>query len=72
MDEPQIPTPRELWQLAQRVTWGDSPDDPLRMQQRYLELMREHGYIVDCVPGDDSPLFDCGLRGLFDDREGRS
>ena len=50
-------TPRELWNQAHRET-GGGPDS-VRCTQRYLELMREHGYLVRREPGDDSPLLDC-------------
>jgi hypothetical protein len=46
------PSPFQLWQQAQNE--GSTDDERGR---RYLELMVEHGHIIDREPGDDSPLF---------------
>jgi hypothetical protein len=49
------PSPYQLWQQAQDE--GGTKDERGR---RYIELMVEHGHIIDREPGDDSPLFACG------------
>lgn len=43
-----VPTPYQLWRQA----GGDA--------ERYVELMHEHGHIVDRKPGDDGPVLSCG------------
>lgn len=42
------PSPFELWQRAS----GDGPT--------YIQLLREHGHVIDREPGDTTPLFACG------------
>jgi hypothetical protein len=45
----------------------ENPGSDYGRGMRYVELMREHGYVVDREEGDDSPLFDCGYEGAARD-----
>lgn len=49
------PAPSSLWQQAAR----EHPHDPDARRRRYVELLREHGHVVDRQPGDDGNL-PCG------------
>lgn len=49
-------SPSRLWFRA----FDEFPDDKEARGRRYVELLREHGLIIDREPGDDSPLFACG------------
>ncbi len=46
-------TPGELWKQAGGGT-------PHYSQERYLELMREHGYLIPLKPGEKREPLPCG------------
>lgn len=58
------PTPAQLWKQADE----ENPRNASARGARYRDLMRQHGYLIDRQPGDDSPLFACG----YDPRAGCS
>ncbi len=55
---PVEPTPAQLWKQAEQE--AKPALNRVWVRDRYLELMREHGYLIPREPGDDSPLFACG------------
>lgn len=56
-------TPSRLWEQAR----AEHPTDADARANRYVELMRAEGHIIEREKGDDSPLMPCGWdpsRGL--------
>lgn len=66
---PQLnaPSPAVLWHQANE----EHPDDEVTRRERYLDLMREHGHIVQRESDDDRPLFSCGYQPTTDREDHR-
>jgi hypothetical protein len=56
---PELPSPIELHRQAENEKASEGLP---AIRHRYLELMREHGYLVPKKPGDD-PNLPCGWPG---------
>lgn len=54
--------PGELWEQATKeaIAAEGAGFSSERRRRRYIELMREHGHVVDREPGDTTTLLPCG------------